>query len=560
MDRFSKNIIQALKRELKIENLELEIPPDPNMGDYAFPCFSLAKKLKKSPQQIAEDLRSKLKISDIKIETKGPYLNFFVDKKEFAKQAVTQIIKEKDDYGSQKKKKTIIVEYASPNTNKPLHLGHVRNILLGKSVSLLFSFLGNKVIQANLNNDRGIHICKSMLAYKKFGKNKQPDIKTDHFVGKYYVIFNEELKKDPDLEKQAQEMLQRWESGDKETVALWKKMNKWAADGFEETYKKLEIKFDTYYYESDIYTLGKDIILDGLKKGVFKKDEEGAVYADLEKEGLGKKVLLRPDGTSIYITQDIYLAKKKYDDFKPETSIYVVGSEQNYHFRVLFSLLKMLGYKWADKCYHLSYGMVFLPEGKMKSREGTVVDADDLIENMKELAKVEIRKRHNDLPKKEIENRSRIIGLGALRFFILKMDPAKDMHFDPKESISFEGETGPYVQYAHARICSILERYGKEIKKSADFSLLKDDKEHNMIKLLASFPQIVEEAALHHKPSIMTRYLLDLSQSFNEFYHSNQILKEKDDLRDARLLLIDSIRQVLKNGLALLDIESPEKM
>lgn len=547
---FKNEIIKELKKYAKIVNLE--VPPNKDFGDYAFPCFSLAKKLKKNPNEIAKDLAKKLK----KFKTKviGPYLNFFVDKTKLAKNVIKQILKEKDKYGSKKENKKIVVEYPSPNTNKPLHLGHVRNILIGQCISNVFEFLGNKVFRINLNNDRGIHICKSMLAYQKWGRNSKPKVKPDHFVGKYYVMFNK--KKNKNLEEEAQELLKKWEKGDKKIISLWKKMNNWALKGFKETYKRLNVKFKKVYNESSVYGKGKKIILDGYKKKIFSKDKEGAIFIDLDKK-LGKKILLRSDGTSLYITQDIYLAEKKYKDFKFDKSIYVVGSEQNYHFKVLFKVLKLLKNKWADNCHHLSYGMIYLPEGRMKSREGTIVDADDIIDKMNDLAKKELKKRYK-LSKKELEKRAKQIGLGALRFFILKMDIWKDMLFNPKESINFEGDTGPYCQYAYARACSILRKV-KAVGK-VDYGFLGKDPEINLVKKLNEFSDIVEKASKDLKPNLLATYVHDLARTFNEFYHDCPVNRAPKNIKRARLDLVKATIYVLKTGLNLLNIDAPEKM
>ena len=438
-------------------------------------------------------------------------------------------------------------------------------MLIGESLSRILEFNGYNVFRVNLNNDRGIHICKSMLAYKKWGNAKTPESenkKSDHLVGDFYVFFNKNLKKHPELENEVQDMLRKWEAGDKETVDLWKKMNNWAFKGFNETYKKFGIKHDKVYNESEHYKKAKDVVLDGLKKGIFKKDEDGNVFVELEKYKMPNKILLRADSTSVYMTQDLMLAQLKYKDFKMDRSIFVVGSEQKLHFRQLFKILELIGFKNIDGCYHLAYGMIYLPEGKMKSREGTVIDADNIVEDMISLAKKEIQKRH-DLDKKEIDKRAEQIGMGALIFFILKYDALKDFVFNPKESISFEGETGPYIQYAHARICSILRKSRIKVEnliKDANLSLLKEKEETELIKLLGKFPELVENAASSYRPSLISRYLLDLSQGFNEFYHIHQILKEKEEVKNTRILLIYCIRQVLKNGLNLLGIEAPEKM
>jgi arginyl-tRNA synthetase len=433
----------------------------------------------------------------------------------------------------------------------------VRNIVIGKSMSNILSFSGSKVIQACLVNDRGIHIAKSMLAYMRWGKGREPDKKPDHFVGDFYVLFNGKAKADEKLEEEAQKLLKKWESGDKEVIGLWKKMNAWAEEGFGETYRRLGIGFDRFYHESEIYDKGRKIVEKGLRDGKFKK-LHGAITAELKQFGLPDKVLVRADGTTLYITQDIYLAIKKFEDYRLDQSVYVVGSEQNMHFAQLFAILQMLGNRIVRDCHHLSYGMVYLPEGRMKSREGTVVDADDIIADMIRLAGDEVRKRYEKLDKEEVERRSETIGLGALRFFMLRTDPAKDMTFDPKESISFEGETGPYVQYAYARISSILRKHGKAVVEKIDFSSFGEE-EANLVRLLSQFPGTVADAE-KYRPSAVCRYLLDLSQSFNEFYHKVPILKAPAKEKAARLLLISCVREVLGSGLALLDIGVLEEM
>jgi arginyl-tRNA synthetase len=549
-------------KEKDIEPL-IEIPPSPELGDYAFPCFILAKQLKKAPNMIAEELSKKIKLKAPVSEVKavGAYLNFFVDKSSIAGSVVKDIINCAACYGSWPlKKEKVMIEYPAPNTNKPLHLGHVRNMLLGNSISNILAFAGYQVIPVDLVNDRGVHICKSMLAYQKWGKNKQPDKKSDHFAGDYYVLYSQKEKEHPELEQEVQELLRKWEANDKEVVSLWEKMRKWALDGFKQTYALFDVHHKKVYYESEIYQHGKELILEGFKKEVFSKDEKGAIVADLEKEGLGKKVLLREDGTGIYVTQDLYLAKVKFDDFKMDKSVYIVGNEQLYHFKVLFKLLEMLSFPFAKNCYHLAYGMIYLPEGRMKSREGTVVDADDLVKEMEKEAEEEIKKRHAELKKQEVDKRKEIIGMGALKFFILKYDPMKDFTYDPKESISFEGETGPYVQYAHARICSIL-RNVKKFEPEKIKVALKHEKELCLITLLADFKNIVHEAAEQYKPSLVARYAISLAQAFNEFYHECPVLKaENEEAMNSRLVLIFCVKQVLKNALDLLGIKAPEEM
>ncbi len=536
--------------------------PQQDFGDYAFPCFVLSKELKKPPQQIAAELAGKVRPckSVSKVEANGAYLNFFIDNGKIASASIAAVMKGKNDYGmGGDRKKKVVIEYPSPNTNKPLHLGHVRNMLLGQSLSRILSFSGFKVFQVNLNNDRGVHICKAMLAYKLFGNGKEPDRKPDHFVGDFYVLYAKKAAENPEMETQIQEMLRSWELGDDETLQLWKKLNGWALEGFEETYKRFGIRFDKVYNESEHYAEGRNIVVDAFKKGLLKKDEKGNILIELKEYGMPDKILLRADGTSIYVTQDINLARLKYRDFKMDKSVYVVGSEQILHFSQLFKILQLLKI-YSGETHHLAHGMVYLPEGKMKSREGRVVDADNLVTEMVAIASEEVKKRYSGISEAEIQKRAEQIGMGSIRFFILKYDPLKDFVFNPEESISFDGETGPYVQYAHARICSIIEKYGKKLPASADFSLLKEKEEQLLIRLLFRFPAAVEAAANSYKPLLIARYLLDMAQTFNNFYHQHQIIKADEETRKARLLLIAAVRQVLRNGLNLLAIEAPERM
>ena len=549
---FKASLAKLLKKEVKTDVLSLlEVPPDPKLGDFALPCFSFAKTLKKAPPLIAQDLAKKIKAPFLdKIEVKGPYLNFFVKDALLAKGILSNLKKRP---ASNKQK--VLVEFPSPNTNKPLHLGHLRNMFLGQSISHLLDYSGYKVFSVNLNNDRGVHICKSMLAYQKWAKSKTPDKKSDHYVGDLYVLYNKH--ENDETKKEIQKLLVKWEEGDKPTLALWKKMNSWAIKGFEETYGRLGVKFGATYNESEHYGEGRNIVLAGLKKGAFAKDEDGAVFADLTKWNLDKKVLLRPDGTSIYMTQDINLAVLRHKKYKFDRCIYVVGSEQNYHFKALFAILEILGYQFAKHCHHLSYGMVYLPHGRMKSREGTVIDADNLLDKMEELAAKEVKKRDKSLSAKEVDKRAIMIGHAALRFFLLKMDAVKDIHFHPEESLSFEGETGPYVQYAHARICSVLKKAKSTGKANHE---VYDSEEINLIKKLGDFSSSVESAAENLRPHILAHYVLELAQEFNTYYATHQILKEKENIKQARLFLINQIKVVLSQGLKLLHIDAPEQM
>ncbi len=569
-DVILKILIKAIKEEglqLKEEEIKkfIEVPPTPDKGDYAFPCFFLASKLKSPPSEVALNIRGHIK--DIPkgfddIQTSGPYINFFVDRKELAKKLIEQIKFDADRYGRIKQSgiKTM-VEFPSPNTNKPLHLGHLRNMTIGESVSRISEFYGEKVIRANLNNDRGIHICKSMAAYDKYGKNKKPTKKqkSDHFVGDYYVLFNQKEKTDFQMEQESHRMLQEWEAGDKKVIALWKKMNKWALDGFKQTYKRFGIYHDVEYFESQIYEKGKEIVEKGLKDNIFTK-KDGFVIADLKKEGFGEKVLLREDGTSIYITQDLYLAQLKYNKHKLDKSIYVVGNEQNYHFDVLFTILKKLGLK-TEGMKHLSYGMVNLPEGRMKSREGTVVDADNLIDEVQNLVKEELKSRYK-LNKKQLEERSLKIALAAIKYILLKVDTKKDMIFNPKESIDFEGDTGPYILYSYARASSILKKLKKKkSSESADkeYSIEElEEKEIALLKKLADFKEILAKSFSELNPSILANYAYSLAKTFNEFYHACPVLHS--DKEKFRADLVICFKQVLANSLNLLGIEPLEQM
>lgn len=483
--------------------------------------------------------------------------------------------------------KRIMVEFSSPNTNKPLHLGHIRNNLLGDSVSRLLKANGHEVIKATLVNDRGIHICKSMLAWEKVGEGKTPEssgIKGDHLVGDCYVAFNDlysaevkelvasgmsedQAKKEAPILKEAHEMLVKWEQEDKQVRDLWSMMNNWVFAGFDETYRALGISFDKVDYEHDTYLLGKELVQKGLEKGVFVKDPDGSVWCDLTEDGLDRKLVLRGDGTSVYITQDLGTAERRFAQYDLDSHVYVVGNEQDYHFQVLKLILKKLGFDWADQIYHLSYGMVELPEGKMKSREGTVVDADDLIQKMYEEAKAtsEESGKLADMTEEEKERLYHMIGLGALKYFIMKVDPKKTMLFNPKESIDFNGNTGPFIQYTHARICSIL-RKANELGYKYDSSVITTDivpssKEIRLIKVLNQLPAKVAEAGASLSPAVLANYSYDIAKEFNQYYHDTQILKEQDkSVLQFRLALIDNVAKALVKSMGVLGIELPERM
>lgn len=559
-------------------------------GDYTLTTFNFTKETKKKPEELGDEIGNYLLQHNKQIDNfnvvKG-FLNirlsdlFWI---EFLKSTILEKYNGLNQPNSSDK--TILLEYSSPNTNKPLHLGHIRNNLLGYSVSEILKAAGHTVIKTNIVNDRGIHICKSMLAWQKFGNGETPEksgIKGDHLVGKYYVAFDkaykkeieelvnngmskEEAEKKAPLMLDAQAMLFKWEQGDKETVALWKIMNDWVYSGFEVTYKTLGVDFDKIYYESETYLTGKDVVLEGLSKGVFYKKEDGSVRIDLTAEGLDEKVVLRSDGTSVYITQDIGTAILRFKDFPNlNQAIYTVGNEQDYHFKVLFIILDKLGYSWAKECYHLSYGMVELPEGKMKSREGTVVDADDLLNEMFDTAK----KTTQDLGKvdgfseSELNQLYKTIGLGALKYFILKVDPKKKMLFDPKESIDFNGHTGPFIQYTHARIKSVL-------RKAADLKLYGtidsefrelNHQERELIKYIYEFSEAIQDSARAYNPSIVANFIYELTKTFNRYYHDYSILKEENlKIQQFRLALIEKCAHIISSGMHLLGIQVPEKM
>ena len=575
--------------EMDPSSFQVQVTRKEFEGDYTLVVFPLLKVSKSGPEATGNAIGSCLKDSCAEIAgynvVKG-FLNisFSVSfwNRLFAGIAAAE------DFGQHAPTgRTVMVEYSSPNTNKPLHLGHIRNNLLGWSVSKLLEANGHKVLKGNLVNDRGIHICKSMLAWLRTGNGETPESsgkKGDHLVGDYYVAFNniykeevdrlvaggmpkEEAEKNAPSLKEAQDMLRRWEQGDKEVVDLWKKMNGWVYEGFDRTYRDLGISFDRTYYESQTYLFGKALVQKGLEMGIFEKEADGSVWCDLTADGLDRKLLLRGDGTSVYMTQDLGTAEQRFSEYNLDEHVYVVGNEQNYHFQVLKLILKKLGFAWADNIYHLSYGMVELPEGKMKSREGTVVDADDLIEKMYSTAKetsLELGKL-SDMDADEQERLFHMIGLGALKYFIIKVDPKKTMLFDPKESIDFNGNTGPFIQYTHARIKSILRKaeasgitYGAgELAEDARLSA----KEIRIIKMLDQFPARISEAGAAYSPAVIANYAYDLAKEFNQYYHDTPILKEEDNaLLKYRLALIGKVAGVLVKAMSILGIDLPERM
>ncbi|MFN8406734.1 MAG: arginine--tRNA ligase [Sphingobacteriaceae bacterium] len=569
---------------LPLEQIVLQETRKEFEGQITLVTFPIVRLSKKSPEQtgleLGEYLQKQIKeIAGFNV-IKG-FLNISITDSYWTGLLEGNILK--PDYGQfPPNGKKILIEYSSPNTNKPMHLGHVRNNLIGYAIAEILSAYGYQVTKANLINDRGVHICKSMLAWQLFGNGETPEnsgLKGDHLVGKYYVIFDqaykkqieelkaagsteEEAKKNAPLILQAQDLLIKWENGDQAVINLWKTMNSWVYAGFEETYKKLSISFDKYYYESNTYLLGKDLIEEGLAKNVFFKKPDGSVWIDLTAEGLDEKLVLRADGTSVYMTQDLGTAQLKYNDFQMDESMYVVGNEQDYHFKVLFLILKKLGKTWANGLYHLSYGMVDLPSGKMKSREGTVVDADDLIHEMITTA----QKRTEELGKtaefstQKKKDLYRIIGLGALKYFLLKVEPKKRLLFDPNESIDFQGHTGPFIQYTYARINSILTKASyastNKTKRSSTLTII----ERDLLVLLSQYPSIIEIAAKEYNPAQIANYAFELAKCYNKFYHEEPILKAEDNLKQFRLDLSAATASVIKKGMHLLGISVPDSM
>lgn len=542
-------------------------PPKSEMGDFSFPLFPFAKDFKKAPAAIATDLVDVLGGEKAGVMAAGPYLNVRIDRSAAITDILNTVAEAGDEWGNGKELagRKVMVEFSSPNTNKPLHLGHLRNDILGESCARITAARGADVQKVNLVNDRGIHICKSMLAYKKFGNGETPEslgVKSDRFVGDLYVQYNDWASKDETAEKQAQQMLQSWESGDKETRELWETMNRWALSGIEKTYERTGVCFDKIYRESETYMLGKEQVLSGVKKGVFFTHEDGSVRFDMAEIGLDTKVLLRSDGTSVYMTQDLGTAIHRHEDWPFDQLIYVVGSEQEYHFRVLFHALAKLGYPWAEKLRHLSYGMVNLPEGKMKSREGTVVDADDLIDNLATMALEEIRSKGREEVLEDAENTAEKIAIAALHYFLLQVSPTKDMIFNPKESLSFNGNTGPYLQYMVARVTGLIAKAPDEIETAdVDAALLVREDEWDLCRRIAEFPELVCRAAEKLDPSLLAAGLYEIARDFSRYYHDVPIAKAPDvRLAAARMAMAKAVLVTLKSGFRLLNIPYIEAM
>ncbi len=589
----SSAVSEALKALYGVDVAASSIVPQTTRkefeGNLTVVVFPYLKASKKAPEATAQEIGEYLVAHCDAVKTfnvvKG-FLNIVIEPKFWLN--VLEHVSETPDYGFRKAtpdSKLVMIEYSSPNTNKPLHLGHVRNNLLGFSLSRILAANGNKVVKTNIVNDRGIHICKSMLAWQKWGNGVTPESsgkKGDHLIGDFYVAFDkhykaevaeleakgmtkEEAEAASPLMQEAREMLRRWEAGDEEVRSLWRMMNSWVYAGFDETYKRLGVDFDKIYYESETYLEGKKKVLEGLEKGIMYRKPDNSVWADLTADGLDHKLLLRSDGTSVYMTQDIGTAKLRYQDYPIDKMIYVVGNEQNYHFQVLSLLLDKLGFKWGKDLVHFSYGMVELPEGKMKSREGTVVDADDLMDEMVNTAKetsMQLGKLEN-CSKEEADKIASIIGLGALKYFILKVDPRKNMTFNPKESIDFNGNTGPFIQYTYARIQSVLRKAaeaGISEAYNAD-AVTPNEKEVSLIQRLTDFPSLVEEAGRTYSPALIANYAYDLVKEYNQFYHDFSILREENaDVRAFRLQLSRTVGDIIKRSMWLLGIEVPERM
>lgn len=575
-NKIKQQIIKEINRHLKgtiIKEDALVLPPSSEMGDLSLPCFAFSKSQKKSPNEIAKELKKKIKLPKIISNTQviGPYLNFHLDKTKLSESVLKQIAKEKDKFGNlftAKTNKKIFVEYISPNTNKPLHLGHLRNAFLGESISNILETQGFKVIRGVLNNDRGMGINKSVLMYKKYGKDDSPEksgLKSDHFVGKYYVMYEKKIRRSENiknkLEKELKELSKKWEEGDKEILSLWKKMNDWAQAGYRETYKKIGTKFDKSYFESKIYKEGKKIVNNALKKGIFEKDKDENVVAKFE--NMPDRVLLRKDGTAVYITNDLAYAKKVFSENKINKLIYVVGNEQELSFKQLFEIFKQL--EWNFDCLHLNYGIVNLPEGRMKSREGTVVDADDLIEKLEDYATKEIKARHDFIPEKDALNRAESIALAALKYFILNVNPKNTTTYNPKTSLSFTGNTGPYLLYTYARISNILSKAPSFAKASKgknkiNFKKLETKTEHQIIIMLSEFENVLKKAQENYDPSEITRYLYELAKKFSDFYRDTRVIDAPKDVRETRLFFLACINQVFEKGLKILGIKPIKKM
>ncbi len=549
------------------ESIILEKPPRPELGDFGFPMFPFAKSLRSSPALLAKAVRQIILADDANSSlgtafAEGPYLNVKLAREPRLEALLSETASNGWGRTASLAGRRVMVEFSCPNTNKPLHLGHLRNNILGESVSRILAAAGADVRKVNLINDRGVHICKSMLAYMRYGGGRSPEdegLKSDHFVGKYYVMFNKLKEEDPGAEAQAQDLLRRWESGESEVIALWTKMNAWAVEGIKSTYVRQGISFDAYYLESETYSRGREEVMKGLASGIFYRDDDGSVWVNLEDIGLDRKVLLRRDGTSLYITQDIGTAIYRHDDWPFDRLVYVVASEQQYHFKVLFEILKRLSFPWASDLHHLSYGLVNLPSGRMKTREGTVVDADDLMDELTKLAAAEIEAKGREDSVGELDSISGRIALGALHYYLLQTSPVKDMLYDPELSLSFNGDTGPYIQYMGARASSIIRKHeageGNARKGSVSVSSLSGDADWLLARTILEFPEAIDAAAAALEPSTLAKYMHELAAAFSSWYRENPVLTNPDaNLAASRLALVSAVARTFAAGCELLGI------
>jgi len=547
----------------KVEEL-LETPPHPEFGDLAFPCFEIAKKEKKKVQNVVEEIAKKIKIPEgstiSKVEVKAGYINFFFDWKKISEMTLKEIAAKKENYGKPEKieKKKLMVEFSQPNPVHSMHIGHARGTFLGDSLAKIFDFIGHDVVRANYMNDTGLQVAKLVTAYLSWAKGKTPTEKPDFWLWKYYVKFHEEAEKNPELEEEARETLRKREI-DEKTKEMWDKVVGWCIEGFEETYKKLGIGFDVYLHESKFRDAGKKIVEDAIKKGIAFKSEEGAVVANLEKHGLPSCIILRSDGTGLYSTSDLGMTTYKFDNYKLDKSIWVVASAQNLYFKQLFKILDLLGYIWVKDCYHFSFDLVHLPEGKMSSRKGRAVILDEIIDKLTKMAYEEVNKRNPDLPEKEKQDIAEKVGIGALKYAMVKIEPGNTITFDFKKMLSFEGDTGPYLQYAHTRCCGILKKVEKWETNFETEELKQQEKD--LIKTLTKFPEVVKQAVKDLRPHYVCSYVYDLATAFDRFYEFCPVLKaENEKLKDFRLTLVETTKTVLKNSLNLIGIKALERM
>jgi len=557
-----QEIINLLKK-VGVKKPELSIPPDPNLGDFALPCFKLTKQFKQDPVLIAKTLAKKIPKTDLIKEVKevGPYLNFFINKQEFAGSLIKDILEKKDNYGKGKaKKEKVMVEFSQPNTHKGFHIGHLRNVCIGDALVRIMRFDGFPVIAANYINDTGAHVAKCIWYYLNYATGNEPKTNKGEWLGKLYTEVVKKLAQNPELKEQVEEIHRKIEANDPELIKIWKKTRQWSLDDFNNIYKILDTKFDVWFYDNELAEPGKKIVKDLLKKKIAEISDK-ATIVNLEKYGLDVALVLKSDGSALYLTKDFALAELKFKKHKIDTSIYVVAAEQRLHFQQLFKILELYGFKQAKKCYHLSYELVMLKEGKMSSRAGNIVLFSELLNDIKQKLVHEVAKRHKDWTQAQKQQAIDKIAISAIKFIMINHENNKVIIFDPVKALAFEGETGPYIQYAHARICSIFKKFGKKtVSKEFNPNTLNTKEEENLITTLSTFEDVIDQAANSYKPHLFARYMLDLAQSFNEFYHACPILQADEETKTARLNLILAVKQILKTGLNLLGIEAPVEM